>query len=63
MFKQKSYLEIKIGDRSYQLIVDSDSPIQELIDILGIITKNAQKLLDESLKEKESLAEAEIING
>lgn len=51
MFQSKSYLSVKIGERDYQLICDTNSPIQELIDVLGIISKNAQKILDGALAE------------
>lgn len=51
MFRPKSYLSVKVGEREYQLICDTDSPLQELIDILDIISKNAQKLLDHALAE------------
>jgi len=48
MFKGKSVCEVKIGERLYQIICESDSPISEFIDVLNIVVKNAKKILDES---------------
>lgn len=63
MFSAKSSLSIKIGEREYQFLCDPNSPLQELIDVLGIVLKNAQKLLEEASAKKEEIIEPEIVDG
>lgn len=58
MFKTKASFEIKIGERLYQVICDNDSPIVELIDVLNIVIKNSQKILDGLPKPEEEITEA-----
>lgn len=59
MFKKKATFEIKIGERLYQIICEEDSPIIELIDVLNIVIKNSQQLLDDI--EKKSKEEPETL--
>jgi hypothetical protein len=58
MFKAKSSCEIKIGEVTYQVICDSDAQINQLIDVLNIVIKNAQKMLDDASKPSEEQYEA-----
>jgi len=37
MIKNKTHLEIKIGERSYELVCDNDAPLGELHDAVQTI--------------------------
>ena len=50
MIKSKSSLEIKAGERLYQFICESDSPLEEALQILNMMKDHTQKLLDDALK-------------
>lgn len=57
MFKAKSYFEAKIGERVYQLICDSEAPLQELIDLLEMVKKQLQESLDAALAQQKKSQE------
>ena len=52
MFRAKSYLEIKVGERVYQIMCNDDSPLSELIDVLDMVKKQVQGVLEEIEKKK-----------
>ena len=58
MFKAKAASEVKVGERVYQFICDSDAQLVEVIDVLNIVLKNVQKLLDEVNKKSEEVPES-----
>jgi len=52
MFRAKSYLEVKVGERVYQIMCNDDSPLSELIDVLDMVKKQVQGVLEEIEKKK-----------
>lgn len=53
MFVARSYLEVKVGERVYQLIVPPEAPLQELLEVLGSVTRDVIQLLNELSKAQE----------
>lgn len=65
MFKQITIAEIKVGERVYSLLCDSQSPLGELHDVLmkmkgEVVEKmiSAQKQEEEMSKKQQELDEA-----
>lgn len=68
MLKNISSLAIKIGERTYQLLCDIDSPLHEVKDVLfqfmkyvGQVEDNAKAAQEQALKESQILKPEEVI--
>ena len=64
MIKQRTVLEVKIGDREYELYCKSDSPLGELHDALmqmkGYCVERMQNAHKEELQASEAIMKEEI---
>lgn len=60
MFLAKALHEVKIGQRVYQFLCDHDAPLKELVDVLGIVQRNAQEMLDKAESKKKE-DEAQVV--
>ena len=66
MIKTKSSLELKAGERLYQFICESDSPLTEAIEILSLMKDHTQQLLDNAINQARAAdekTEEQIIEG
>jgi len=61
MIKNKTTLEHKIGERLYQLVLDSDSPLGEVFDVLCHMKAFVVKKINESVQE--NVKNEEIVDG
>lgn len=57
MFKAKASKEVKVDSREYWFVCDHDSPLQEVIDVLAILSKDVKILLDNATKKAEASKE------
>lgn len=53
MIKNKTMIEVKIGDRIYQLFCDTDSPLGELHDALAGMKAHVVKLITDHEKNEQ----------
>jgi len=63
MFKAKASFDVKIGERVYQFICENDSPLAEVSDVLSLVQKNVQKLLDDAKKKEDESKCEEKVEG
>ena len=62
MIKQKTVLEVKIGERIYELFVAGDSPLGEVFDALSQMIGIVVKTINDSQPKKEEESKVEDIN-
>jgi predicted DNA-binding antitoxin AbrB/MazE fold protein len=53
MFKPKAAVNFPIGERMYQFICDSDSPLEEVVQVLKKLLSSTEKMLEDALKKME----------
>lgn len=57
MIKNKSSLEVKVGERMYQFICDMDSPLNEACSVLKIMKEYSDQLLKNAIEKAEEIKE------
>lgn len=67
MIKNKSSFEVKVGEKLYQFFCEPDSPIEQVLQVLNIMTDHIKKVkvdleTQEALK-REQEVKTEVLEG
>lgn len=61
MIKNTTILEVKVGERVYQMLCSSDSPLGELFDTLSAMRSHVAQIIIEQSKEKETQEDGQAV--